>query len=210
MNLFDSTAGLYAIDHIVYPKITIEDVPMTFLTGPSGSGKSTYLRLLNRTLLPKAGTILYRGEEISKFPVLDYRKEVLLVPQEVFLLEDSIEENFRFYYSARGDALPSKEIMEHFLALSKLDQPLTADCKVLSGGEKQRVFLAIFLSLKPKVLLFDEPTAALDEKTSFELFTMLKESLMESKTSAVVVSHNESLKEHFADRSIQLGGGRGA
>lgn len=87
MYLFESTQDLCFKDLIQYPNIQVEENKFCFLSGKSGTGKSTYLKMLNRTLLCDTGKIFYKGKDIYTYPVLEYRKEVLLVPQEVYLFE---------------------------------------------------------------------------------------------------------------------------
>ena len=91
-----------ALGRIVYPEIKIERGTMTFLIGPSGCGKSTYLRLLNGTLLPDKGTVRYEGRPLASYDILSYRKKVLRVPQEPFLFEGTIKENFEAYYGVKS------------------------------------------------------------------------------------------------------------
>lgn len=190
---------------ITYPEISFEENKFSFIAGESGCGKSTYLKILNRTVLPTSGNIFYKEKDISRLPVLNYRKEVLLVPQEVFLLDGTIEQNFEFYYDAREQQKPSESEMAKFLEICCAEFPITADCRKLSGGERQRVFLAIFLSFMPKVLLLDEPTAALDEKTSVTLLGNMKEFCGQEHITVICVCHNEGLIQQFADTIIRLG-----
>lgn len=90
MYLFESSFDLRFQNIIQYPKICIHKNSFVFLTGRSGCGKSTYLKILNRTILPTGGDVLYCGQNINSYPVLEYRKRVLLVPQEVFLMEGTV------------------------------------------------------------------------------------------------------------------------
>lgn len=206
MSILNSTEGLKFSNILVYPKIDIEKNSFTFIRGKSGSGKSTYLKLLNRTLLPSRGDIFYSGKNIKDYPVLDYRKEVLLVPQEVFLIDGTILSNFKFYYDARDEEVISTDEIYKFLKLACLSKDIDSNVNSLSGGERQRVFLAIFLSLAPKVILLDEPTAALDIKTSNELMKSLKEYFKENNITSVCVSHNDEIVEKFSDYTIEFGG----
>lgn len=205
MALIQSSAGLQFSYFITYPEIEIKENSFTFIAGKSGCGKSTYLKILNRTTLPSAGTVYYQGKNIAEFPVISYRKEVMLIPQEVFLFDGTIKDNFNSYCDVRETEQLTDDEMKKFLHICCADFDLTADCKTLSGGEKQRVFLAIFLSCVPKVLLLDEPTAALDEKTAVALLTNIKEFCKEEQITAVCVCHNEELIQRFSDFTIVLG-----
>ena len=191
---------------LCYPDISVHKGSFTFLTGVSGCGKSTYLKLLNRTLRPDQGELLYQGKPLKDYPVLSYRREVLLVPQEVFLLDDTIRSNFDFYYGARGDAPLSDEEIVSFLRICCTQFKPQDVCTSRSGGERQRVFLAIFLSLARKVLLLDEPTAALDEATADRLLTKLRDFCRQRGLTVLCVCHSQHLKDSFADAVIELGG----
>lgn len=160
MELFSSKEGLCFQQLITYPEIKINADCFSFITGKSGCGKSTYLRMLSATLSAPDGQIFYRSKPLEDYPVLDYRKEVMLVPQQVFLFDGTIRENFDLFYDMREEKQPLDEDVQRFLSICCADFPLSANCATLSGGERQRVFLAIFLSAMPKVLLLDEPTAS--------------------------------------------------
>lgn len=204
MNFIYSDNQLKFRNLIAYPEISIAEKSFTFIAGASGCGKSTYLKLLNRTALPSQGTILYHGRNIAGLPVLQYRKEMLLAPQEVFLLDGSIEDNFRFYYEAREENVLSSNQIKKYLEICCADFTPSDDCTRLSGGERQRVFLAIFLSLASNVLLLDEPTAALDENTSFALLSSISGYCKSHQITVICVCHNDGLIEKFSDATIRL------
>ncbi|MFB0918554.1 MAG: ABC transporter ATP-binding protein [Clostridiaceae bacterium] len=204
MFIFESDRGLRFKDIIEYPEIKIKENTYTFITGESGAGKSTYLRLLNKTLLPSAGTINYRGQDIKDLPPLEYRRKVVLIPQEVFLIEGTIKENFDFYYDSIERARLNEVEIQQILRVCIADFPLTSQCGLLSGGERQRVFLAIFMSLYPDVLLLDEPTAALDEANSLKLLTNINEFGRSHNISIIVICHNDELTNQFAEEIIEI------
>lgn len=206
MCIINSNLDLCFNGVIRYPEIKIKRNRFTFITGKSGCGKSTYLKMLNRMVLPESGSIRYNEKEISEYPVLEYRRNVLLVPQEIFLLDTTIRENFDFYYTSRGDKTISDEKIEEFLGICCLDFKAGDVCTRMSGGERQRVFLAIFLSMAVDVFLMDEPTAALDEKTSIELMQNFRKYCGENNITVVCISHSNKLVEVFADDIIKLGG----
>ena len=190
---------------ISYPETKIYENQFTFITGESGCGKSSFLKLLNASSIPTSGTVFYEEKNIQDLEILDYRKTVLLVPHEVFLFDGTILDNFNTYrrYSQRTPLRATEA--EKFLNICCADFSPSSSCQTLSGGEKQRVFLSIFLSCMPKVILLDEPTAALDEKTSINLMTNLKKFCQDEKITAVVVCHNNDLVNKFADNVIRFG-----
>lgn len=206
MILFEAEPGMKFLDIITYPEIRIEEGKFTFITGDSGCGKSTLLKLINKTALPSAGEVKCYDSELVKLPILEYRKEVLLVPQEVYLLDKTVEENFAFYYDMRDENPPDEETMQKFLHLASLDVSTEADCRRLSGGERKRVFLAIFLSFTMRVLLLDEPTTYLDFECGKKVLENIKAFADEKKLTVVCVSHNRVLSELMGDYCIRLEG----
>ena len=132
------------------------------------------------------------------------------MPQEVFLIAGSIYENFKFYYDSRDEEPLTEEEAKSFLKLAHLNKNLNDDVNSLSGGERQMVFLAIFLSLKLNVFLMDEPTAALDIETSFKLMAGLKKYFKENDITGVCVSHTDEITDEFADYIIEIGGNNGS
>lgn len=190
--------------NIHYPTVSIEEGQMVFLRGESGCGKSTLLKLFNATLNADQGKIFYQDQPIESLPTLQLRKEVLLVSQMVYLFEGSVEENFHQYYAYREESALSKEEIQKYLNLCCFNHARDTSCTHLSGGERQRVFLAIALSFQPKVLMLDEPTAALDEKTAHQLFHNLTAFCKEHQMTMLAITHDPQLAERFSDKQILL------
>ncbi|MDY2756321.1 MAG: energy-coupling factor ABC transporter ATP-binding protein [Candidatus Treponema excrementipullorum] len=204
MNQFHTTANLSFMDTIRYPEITILQRSFTFITGKSGCGKSTYLKILNRSIPSQKNTVFFRDKSLTDYEILPYRRQVLLIPQTVYLIKDSILDNFAFYYENRQEPMPSEERMKFFLSLCSLDMELHASCDTLSGGERQRVFLAVFLSFAQDTVLLDEPTAALDDKTAEIVMKNLKKYFREQNLTAVCVCHNRYIVKKYADTVIDM------
>jgi putative ABC transport system ATP-binding protein len=204
METIFTISDLSFLDFIAYPPLTIECGKATFICGESGCGKSTLLRLLNATLSPSSGQILYKGNSIASMNTITLRREVLLVAQAVYLFDGTIRENFEQFYNYCEKPCISEEKMKAYLLLSCADFSLNASCETMSGGERQRVFLAICISFLPEVLMLDEPTSALDEATSDRLFTQLKEFCKNNHITLITVCHNQNLTDTFADCIITL------
>ena len=193
---------------IHYPNIELPGGCAIFICGESGCGKSTLLKLLCGVASPDAGEILFDGRPVCSVDPVTHRREVLLCGQSAFLFDESIKENFAQYYSYRDLPPPGVDEIAGYLKITAADFPLDAQCATMSGGERQRVFTAICLSLCPKVLLLDEPTSALDDATANALLTNIKSFCYERGISLIVVSHNQALVQAYADYSVTLEGGR--
>ncbi|MCL2142444.1 MAG: ABC transporter ATP-binding protein, partial [Methanimicrococcus sp.] len=111
------------------------------------------------------------------------------------------------FYAARQMPTPDDDKIEHYLSLCCLNFSPDTICTSMSGGERQRVFIAVYLSFMPTVLMLDEPTSALDDHTSFLMVQNLKSFCQEHSITLVIVSHDHLLIEKFADHTVFLGGG---
>jgi putative ABC transport system ATP-binding protein len=189
-----------------YPDITIREGGVIAVTGKSGSGKSTLLKLFNGTISPTEGTAAYKDKNLAEYDPLSLRREVLLVSQNAYLFDGmSVYENFRQFYDYLQLETPSRKSIQDALTLCAADKlGLDADTTVFSGGERQRVFLAINISLPSKVIMLDEPTSALDWATADTVMANIKESCRQSGRTLVLVSHDSTIVDKFADEVICL------
>ena len=188
-----------------YDDFSIDKNEVVFVVGKSGSGKSTLLKLINNTLQMKSGRIFYKDKNILNIKPVELRRNIIMTSQENFLFDMTIRENFHEFYKLRDlEELTDEEIAK-FLKITNFDVDVNLDVEKLSGGEKQRVFLAIALSLNPEVLLLDEPTSALDEKTSFSMMKNIVEYCKNNDITLIIVTHQKNLVEEFADKIIDLG-----
>src|SRR6266567_8627737 len=178
------------------------------LLGPSGCGKTTLLRLLAGLDTPDEGRILLDGEDIA--PIPPYRRPINMMFQSYALFPHlTVEGNVAFGLKQEG--LPKTEItarVEEMLALVRLEGLAKRKPHQLSGGQRQRVALARSLVKRPRVLLLDEPLAALDKKlrseTQFELM-QLKERL---GLTFLIVTHDQEEAMTVADRIAVMDAGR--
>lgn len=203
MSLF-SLSNLTFNNIITYPNIEIEENKATFLLGKSGTGKSTLLKLLNASVSPMCGEILYNGKAQVQYDTIGLRREITLVSQHVFLFDETIRYNFAEFYQYRELPPPNETTILQYLQICLADFPLETNCREMSGGERQRIFIAICLSFMPKVFMLDEPTSALDEHTSSLLMKQLKRYCKENNITLIVVTHDKQLAEQYADAIINL------
>ena len=188
-----------------YDDFTINKNEIVFVVGKSGSGKSTLLKLINNTLQMKSGSIFYKDTNILNIKPVELRRNIMMTSQENFLFDMTIKENFHEFYKLRDlERLTDDEIVK-FLKIADFDVDVNLDVEKLSGGEKQRVFLAIALSMRPAVLLLDEPTSALDSNTAFDMMKNIVDYCKHNDITLVVVSHARNLVDEFADKTIDLG-----
>lgn len=189
---------------IRYGNLSIPAGKTTFITGESGSGKTTLFKLLNGVLSPSSGSILYRGRTLESLDPVSHRREVSLVAQEPYLFPGSIRDYFNAYYGYRELPAPSENEIQSFLSLFHLDFTPDSGTQTFSGGEKQRLCLAVFLSFKPRVLLLDEPTSALDGATGEIVLAGTVRFCRENGMELAVISHNRDLAAKFSQNTLYL------
>lgn len=206
-NIIFETRNLSFRDTIHYQDISIVKDKVNFIVGRSGTGKSTLLRLFNGTLTASAGEIFYAGDNLLEMDTIELRKKVSLISQSVYLFDSSIRDNFIQFYEYRGLPAPTNEMMLEFLKLSQIDFPLDKDCTTMSGGERQRVYIAIFLSFLPKVLMLDEPTSALDKDNGYNVMQNVISFCKEKGITVIIISHDNNLTETFGENIVAIGGG---
>ncbi|USG63412.1 energy-coupling factor transporter ATPase [Brevibacillus ruminantium] len=201
-----------ALDEV---SIQIEEGECIAIIGHTGSGKSTLIQHFNGLIRPQSGTVIVNGKNVSdpKLDVKALRREVGLVFQNP---EDQIFEKLVGDDVAYGPfkmKLPLEEVrrrVEWAMELVGLsfqemkDRPTFA----LSGGQKRKVALAGVLSLQPKVLVLDEPTAGLDPRSRNELLERIKRLNTQEGLTVIFVSHNMEEVAHLADRVYVMGQGK--
>ncbi|MDW8191128.1 MAG: ATP-binding cassette domain-containing protein [Pseudobdellovibrionaceae bacterium] len=177
---------------------------------PTGAGKSTLLDLMMGLLDPSQGVVLVDGMDLKESWVRRrWFSRIAHVPQNIFLFDDTLEENIVF---GRARASDHQDRLSQVCEIAMLDEflarlPMGLQTVVgergirLSGGQRQRVGIARALYKKADVLIFDEATSHLDEATEAELLQRLFSSLRE--VTVIFVTHRPSVLR-FVDVTINL------
>lgn len=187
---------------------TLREGEFRVLMGPNGSGKTTLLRCLAGLERPTRGRVLLAGRDVTNVPVHDRR--IGMVAQEPALFEHrTVFENLAYgleLQRARPDEIESRA--EELARLLDLHQLLDRRAGELSGGERQRVALARTLAPRPKLVLLDEPFAAVDARRRAGLVADFRRVLHAQRTAALHVTHDREEGLLLGDRVMLLLDGR--
>ncbi|KAL5453289.1 hypothetical protein PMIN06_005550 [Paraphaeosphaeria minitans] len=168
------------------------------LVGPSGAGKSTILALLERFYVPESGKILLNGLDVSRHRNTSFRDDIAYVPQDNVMFQGTIK--FNLSLGARPGHSPTDDEIQEACKLSNihdaiisLPQGYDTDCGAngnqLSGGQRQRLSIARALVRKPKLLLLDESTSALDAESEKALELGLERAIKGRGVTVVAIAH---------------------
>ena len=189
--------------------VTFPDRGMYFILGRSGSGKTTALYLLGGLDACTEGDLLVDGKSTKHFSQKDWdayrNREVGFVFQDYNLFERfNVVQNVSLASELQGEKRDDGRVAQVLRAVGMEGCEKRAP-KELSGGQQQRVAVARALIKDPSVLLADEPTGALDEKTGEELFGLLKE--LSKQKLVIVVSHDRDFAEKYGDGILEFADG---
>lgn len=189
------------LDVLKEVNLSVKKGEMVGIFGPSGSGKSTLLHILSGLARPTAGKVFFAGQEISSLSDeelfdLRNRKIGFLFQFHYLLPEFTALENVMLPLLIRdGNLSLAREKAKTLLFAVEMAERMNHKPEELSGGEKQRVSLARALIGEPLCLFLDEPTGNLDAQHSESLLLLLQRLNSERKTTMLIVSHNERVKE---------------
>ncbi|KAH7135325.1 leptomycin B resistance protein pmd1 [Dendryphion nanum] len=178
--------------------LTVEPGTFCALVGPSGAGKSTVLALLERFYSPSSGSISINGFDIARHQDVSFRDDIAYVPQENALFQGSIK--FNISLGARPGHDPTDQEIEEACRLANIHDTIIAlpqgydtECgsngSQLSGGQRQRLSIARALVRRPKLLLLDESTSALDAESEKALETGLERAVKGHGVTVIAIAH---------------------
>ena len=189
--------------------VKIQQGEAVALMGKSGVGKSTLLHCLGGAIRPTAGQIFVEDREITKFTeddLLDYKRNVVGLVYQNFNLADflNVEENIALpMLIARKPKSERVQKVNELLESLSIQRYKNSYPAQLSGGEQQRVAIAVALANSPKLVLADEPTGNLDVETAKIVYDLLIRKSKEAGATVVIATHDPS-SSNFVDRVIKL------
>lgn len=180
--------------------------------GKSGSGKSVMIKCIVGLVEPDAGTIRVLGQDMSSLDdqkLDDLRTEVGFLFQGSALYDSmTVRQNLEFplrrHVKKFGKIEDTTPLVLEALESVGLKDAIDLMPEELSGGMKRRVALARTLILRPKIILYDEPTTGLDPITAKEIISLIQSVQVKYKTSAVIITHDIDCARSIADRMILL------
>ncbi|MDN5294043.1 MAG: UDP-glucose/iron transport system ATP-binding protein, partial [Eubacteriales bacterium] len=179
--------GKVILDGITF---AVEEGDFLGVLGPSGAGKSSLFKLLNRLLSPTSGEIYYRGKNIKEYDPIKLRREIGYVWQKPYLFGQKVLEDLTYPFRLRQEK-PDMELIYQYLAQANLKEEILAKKPTeLSGGEAQRISLIRTLLVKPKVLLLDEVTSALDMDNTRAILDLILREKEEKNLTVLAITHN--------------------
>ena len=211
-----STLEISHLTKIIKKRVILKDVSVTVnpqeivaLLGPNGAGKTTLFSVVLGILNPTQGKVIFNNKVINGLPIHMRAKEgISYLPQARSIFRGlTVEENIRAVAEvAIKDEEKQDELVEHLLNEFKIAHLRTASALSLSGGEARRVEIARCLTTSPKVLLLDEPFAALDPIAIIELKEMLRH-LKDKGISIFITDHNVKETLDIVDRAYIINNG---
>lgn len=183
---------------------TIKEGEFVVILGASGAGKSTLLNILGGIETATSGSVIVNNEDITKYgnkELTMYRRNIVGFVFQFYNLIPNLTalENVNLAYDLVKDGIDPKEA----LSLVGLEKRANNFPYELSGGEQQRISIARAISKKPKILLCDEPTGALDYNTGKQVLKLLEDICKNTKTTVILITHNQEIAK-MADKVIEI------
>ncbi len=190
--------------------LAIGETALVALAGPNGSGKSTLLKLVARVLAPSSGDVRFLGRSLAEWNAKAYAQQIGYLPQEPEtsfpMRAIDVVVSGRAPFLTRFGTEGEDDYREAAAALELCDGAHLADRYLdeMSGGERKRVFLARVLAGRPKLILLDEPLAALDVAHTQQFSKLLRGIVDRTRATVVFASHDLNWAAAYSDRIVVM------
>jgi len=192
--------------------LTINRGELTAIIGKSGSGKSTLLNIIAGLDRPSAGSVFVDGQNLLKFKdkqLTEYKKNVI-----GFVWQNNARNLIPYLTACANVEVPMliaggvkrRNRAKELLNMVGLKDRYNSKLKELSGGEQQRVAIAIALANEPKLLLADEPTGSVDSKATYKIMELFNELNRELKVTIIIVTHDNKISK-MVNRVVAISDG---
>ncbi|WP_191236457.1 ABC transporter ATP-binding protein [Cobetia marina] len=193
--------------------LALPDGKVTAIVGPNGCGKSTLLAGLARLQAPHAGAVLLEGQDIRRLGRRDVAQRIALLPQETHSPEGvTVHELVRFGRQPHQGAFrqwsqEDQEVVSAAIAAADIESLADRELASMSGGQRQRAWIAMALAQQTPLLLLDEPTSALDLGHQIEVFELIQRLAHEEGKTIVMVVHDLASACRYADHLVAMHAG---
>ena len=209
--------GFHNVSIAYGKKLILDNVSMEFekgkittIIGPNGCGKSSLLKTIPRTVKPMSGTAIFEDKPIKCYSPKELAKKIAYLPQ-IHSSPDDIDIRTlvsygRYPYKKFGAGLTEEDnrIIDETLELTGLSHLSTRLLNNLSGGEKQRAWIAMTICQQPEILLLDEPITYLDVGYQVEVLELVRELCHRLNITIVMVLHDMNFTARYSDRIYVL------
>ncbi len=193
--------------------ITINKGEITTIIGPNGCGKSTLLKTLTRMINRKSGEVLLGGKDISKIPSKEISQKIAVLAQQQYAPPDFKVKELVSYGRMphqkwfQVNTKEDEKIVDWAMDCTSISHMKERSINSLSGGEKQRAWIATALAQKPEILFLDEPTTYLDIAHQIEVMDIVKKLNRENGIGVVMVLHDITQAIDVSDRIVVIKNG---
>ncbi|ANZ96298.1 iron-dicitrate transporter ATP-binding subunit [Brochothrix thermosphacta] len=187
---------------------------ITSIIGANGCGKSTIIKTIGRVLRQKAGVVTIDGADIRKLPTKIVAKKMAVLPQQQDAPSGMTVKELVYYGRyphQKGFAKPTqadKDIVSWAIKVTGLADFEQREVDTLSGGQRQKVWIAMALAQETDVVLLDEPTTYLDLSHQLEILELLEALNREQNRTIIMVLHDINLAARFSDEMVAIGKGK--
>ena len=187
--------------------LELADTGVTAFIGPSGAGKSTFFNILIGLQKLEGWSWIYQQTDLAQVSVSERRLGVVFQGYELFP-HMTAEQNIKIVFNARNIPDHFSKMVMPLVSKLNLDRVWKSTAANLSGGEKQRLALLRALVCQPRILLLDEPFAALDKESRHEARLLVKEIFTDLQIPVYMITHDETDVEFLAQHKVLIENGR--